>query len=865
MKACLKKPLLLILTGILGLAMCFSLSFDTAAAAAAPKKINIKAQSSSRTVDLGAKLKLTIRTTPKHASAGARWSVTKGGKYASLTKKSGASTCIKGKRTGTASVRAVSTAGRQKTASIRIKVKNLKARSVSLPKSTNLALGKKTALKAKVKAPQKYGYKKQKTKWSSSNAKVVTVSKSGIITAKDYGTASIKAVNDGKSAVCRVTVPKTATLLGYVLAGSWSRNKIDTVPVADDAAVNVWNKDSGNYERGENTKAAVYGNFVQLQDTDADKTADIINVVKREDSTAKWDKDQVWKDGIGTAVEPAISDSTAKSTYDKEFRIPLGERLLSEFGLTDYCGINDFQDQENSPYWTDTNWFHMKSGTRSSSGTGLTMLTGYKTQPQNTGWSCVMASTASVLEWYGARGDLNQMDLATLRGSDMKTLAAGTTLKRLENVYKGLNDLGIGKWKYVDSNTKGYEDKLTDSSWIQQQLKEGHPIQVIWNSYGPHGQVIIGYDDMNTPDTTADDQLIMMDPYDTTDHLNDGYTVQSYERLEYGRLSFAGEYTGTRFLVAWPESGWSYTPQTDDAALTAADVSTNTLKGNVANKLNDKVYEKTAQDLENYYDADDIGYMNADGLGGAASVENEADYNHSPYCKFHDFFTGTGISDTLSLIKNFRTVQQSTEWTCGCASAEMVMEYYQKNGKKTTLETDASLSRIRQNGAVGATYLAGMKEMFDYMNKAHGQHWVTLSRNDMTDPDGDWSTIKGASGTEYALQGGSADNGLIPYFIDKGVPIMIGSDDWGGHWQVIIGYDGMGTDNTQDDVLIVADPYDTTDHDGDGYYVKPFERLVYGWNSTFERDGQGTEYNDFIVAVPNNKANEEVVKELGMK
>ena len=30
---------------------------------------------------------------------------------------------------------------------------------------------------------------------------------------------------------------------------------------------------------------------------------------------------------------------------------------------------------------------------------------------------------------------------------------------------------------------------------------------------------------------------------------------------------------------------------------------------------------------------------------------------------------------------------------------------------------------------------------------------------------------------------------------------MIAWNDWGGHWQVIIGYDTMGTETTQDDVL----------------------------------------------------------------
>ena len=39
-----------------------------------------------------------------------------------------------------------------------------------------------------------------------------------------------------------------------------------------------------------------------------------------------------------------------------------------------------------------------------------------------------------------------------------------------------------------------------------------------------------------------------------------------------------------------------------------------------------------------------------------------------------------------------------------------------------------------------------------------------------------------------------------------GDPIPIGWNDWGAHWQVIIGYDTMGTETKQDDVIIVADP-----------------------------------------------------------
>ena len=49
----------------------------------------------------------------------------------------------------------------------------------------------------------------------------------------------------------------------------------------------------------------------------------------------------------------------------------------------------------------------------------------------------------------------------------------------------------------------------------------------------------------------------------------------------------------------------------------------------------------------------------------------------------------------------------------------------------------------------------------------------------------------------------------------------------GGHWQVVIGYDDMGAETTQDDVMIMADPYDTTDYNQDGYFIYGAERFYY--------------------------------------
>lgn len=62
-----------------------------------------------------------------------------------------------------------------------------------------------------------------------------------------------------------------------------------------------------------------------------------------------------------------------------------------------------------------------------------------------------------------------------------------------------------------------------------------------------------------------------------------------------------------------------------------------------------------------------------------------------------------------------------------------------------------------------------------------------------------------------------------------GRPIMVENIEWGGHWRVIIGYDGAGTEVTQDDVLIFAEPYDTTDHEQDGYSFGSARRFYSMW------------------------------------
>ena len=211
---------------------------------------------------------------------------------------------------------------------------------------------------------------------------------------------------------------------------------------------------------------------------------------------------------------------------------------------------------------------------------------------------------------------------------------------------------------------------------------------------------------------------------------------------------------------------------------------------------------------------------------GADSVERLGDHPDSPYFNHLDFYHMTS-TDTLTILTNFKTIQQSSEWSCGVASALMTLEWYGLRGDYT----EETLASLRSNGTTPeATSLSQMIEMFEGVGG-----FTCYSAIDAGEDVYDIFTF------DYIQETLAAGN-----------PIMIGWNDWGGHWQVIIGYDNMGTETAQDDVIIVADPYDTTDHNQDDYGVYPAERFLYNFTFYDFFDETSGELNDmcFLVATP---------------
>ena len=211
---------------------------------------------------------------------------------------------------------------------------------------------------------------------------------------------------------------------------------------------------------------------------------------------------------------------------------------------------------------------------------------------------------------------------------------------------------------------------------------------------------------------------------------------------------------------------------------------------------------------------------------GADSVERLGDHPDSPYFSHLDFYN-MASTDTLTILSHFKTIQQSSEWSCGVASALIRLEWYGLRGDYT----EETLASLRSNGTTPeATSLTQMIEMFDGVGG-----FTCYSAIDAGEDVYDIFTF------DYIQETLAAGN-----------PIMIGWNDWGGHWQVIIGYDNMGTETAQDDVIIVADPYDTTDHNQDGYGVYPAERFLYNFTFYDFFDEASGELNDmcFLVATP---------------
>ena len=234
---------------------------------------------------------------------------------------------------------------------------------------------------------------------------------------------------------------------------------------------------------------------------------------------------------------------------------------------------------------------------------------------------------------------------------------------------------------------------------------------------------------------------------------------------------------------------------------------------------------QSAESKENFTDEMKIPYaVDLSPEDGADSAERLGDHQDSPYFAHPDVYH-LESTETLTVLSRFQTMQQTSEWACGVTSALMVLNWYGELGDWNE-ETLAAL-RHPLEGELAEYPGTTLRQAMDIFDGVGGfTYTTTLDQPEIWTED-----IRG--------------------WLAEGTPVMVCWNDWGGHWQVIIGYDTMGTETQQDDVFIVADPYDTTDHCQDGYGVLMAERFLYNFSmyGAFPEEEGGSDFL-FLVASP---------------
>ena len=189
-------------------------------------------------------------------------------------------------------------------------------------------------------------------------------------------------------------------------------------------------------------------------------------------------------------------------------------------------------------------------------------------------------------------------------------------------------------------------------------------------------------------------------------------------------------------------------------------------------------------------------------IEGAASVQGtEIDHADSIYYAHPDFYKMKG-NKHLTLLQQYPTYQQTTEYTCGPAAAITVLYYYGERKQDEVTLAKAMKTQPYPIGSNTADMTAGLRTL----------GW-TVHNSLESKPFADYEAF--AAFAQAKLRANE--------------PILVENVEWGGHWRVIIGYDTMGTASTLDDTLIFMDPYDTSDHRQDGYTIGNGERFFATW------------------------------------
>ena len=125
----------------------------------------------------------------------------------------------------------------------------------------------------------------------------------------------------------------------------------------------------------------------------------------------------------------------------------------------------------------------------------------------------------------------------------------------MENLADFFDLIGWNVEFHADSAKKIGSPKEFEA-FVIDHIDRGIPIMIDWVDWAGHWQVLIGIDTCGT-DTPYDDVLIFADPYDVTDHKQDGYYTYPLGRFfgmwREGPCAEKSVPYQQPFVAAWPK------------------------------------------------------------------------------------------------------------------------------------------------------------------------------------------------------------------------------------------------------------------------------------------------------------------------
>ena len=231
--------------------------------------------------------------------------------------------------------------------------------------------------------------------------------------------------------------------------------------------------------------------------------------------------------------------------------------------------------------------------------------------------------------------------------------------------------------------------------------------------------------------------------------------------------------------------------------------------------------------------SDDIEY-------GAYSYHGIGNYLNSEYYKILDVYNMQPTKNR-AILTNFKTYQQTSEFSSPCSLIIMIMTYY---GLEAPGERECSI-KFGLNPDVGCardsydrTEVFNKSSVPDFAYQLrHNYNLEVLSNGNFTE-----ETMPFHNESQFSK--------WVKSNINEGNIIIVLYNDWAGQYAAIIGIDDMGTESISDDVIILADAYDTTDHLQDGYTIWGLERFYHLWQYTyitFYKNDDSLNHGQFIL------------------